>query len=664
MAPPLIHESLEFYKTCLRTKRNTRLFLGGQNLKGNTARYTRQNPNGARRGYECPEERDYWPYWRPTPWVDVAYFTNNVTLCPTVTQISANVAARYSCQLKNNFLYMKNNMGNTRLPITETECNEMSMMVDMEVPMENNGAEVVVDGVTQMTTETMERFIAKWEIDNGTLYNNKALKEAVGTPLCYKNTWSKDNHHGNVKGGDFVNWDWKVPDYVHESCVLRLRYNISTTDLPHLNAEMSSEFIGVNNKYYVAQNFGYNSTMADATGYIYKNNPQVNPFYGYKSETGQKFEGKDDPIKFQLAVNTAQFGRTFEDRSHRFSIKARPANTVDKNIINLGVRGKRGNIVQTYPATEYSFQPESMEMLVGDYLHIQWVGSNTNPNNNAGQGRQGSDRHNIATLKGPNYWEVGQPAAAFSDVHGQFGNSYPANVEKSPFLNLENSMVQKLATLKGVNTNGGELSELDDAGTWASFPLIEVTTPGLWHYMCTRNNNFSNRSQKGKISIKNPTNITTSAQISYSGASVESGGAKLVVAAGSMIQGDIGLKSLGKQHDPNGYCHPRCASQYYLLPMAPPKDTKTTFQIPYDDKLDSEPKVFYSTQGSINAPSDSWHAIDSATCSDGMCSFSVSHKAVYVVWNEFHWWVYLLSILAVCCVCLIGGGIFYKVKNK
>ena len=47
----------------------------------------------------------------------------------------------------------------------------------------------------------------------------------------------------------------------------------------------------------------------------------------------------------------------------------------------------------------------------------------------------------------------------------------------------------------------GEMSELDDAGTYFDMKPRKVTDLGTYHYMCTRNNNFSNRSQKGKITV-------------------------------------------------------------------------------------------------------------------------------------------------------------------
>lgn len=49
---------------------------------------------------------------------------------------------------------------------------------------------------------------------------------------------------------------------------------------------------------------------------------------------------------------------------------------------------------------------------------------------------------------------------------------------------------------------GNDMSELNDAGTYFDLGLKKVTQLGTYYYMCTRNNNFSNRDQKSKIIIQ------------------------------------------------------------------------------------------------------------------------------------------------------------------
>ena len=103
--------------------------------------------------------------------------------------------------------------------------------------------------------------------------------------------------------------------------------------------------------------------------------------------------------------------KVYQDRSHVFQISPRPAEIPkSQRIVNLNVRGKRGNIVQTYPSVEYDFIPNRLKLRVNDAVHLQWAGSNSHKNNptpgrqedgqtgDDGQGKSGSDRSNFVQI--------------------------------------------------------------------------------------------------------------------------------------------------------------------------------------------------------------------------------------------------------------------------
>merc|ERR1711879_87430 len=140
-------------------------------------------------------------------------------------------------------------------------------------------------------------------------------------------------------------------------------------------------------------------------------------------------------IKLQLAVNTAQYGRTFQDRTHSFILHKRPSEMASGEKLKLlTVSGKRGNIVQTFPGHEYFFMPEELHLQQGDFLHVEISGSDTNPNNNDGQGRQGTDRSNICPMKNENY--VGGKTADKPESIGAQANNYPAYVVNPTAYNI------------------------------------------------------------------------------------------------------------------------------------------------------------------------------------------------------------------------------------
>jgi plastocyanin len=299
-------------------------------------------------------------------------------------------------------------------------------------------------------------------------------------------------------------------------CVLRIRYNISTDD------------------YDVRNTSAYHNYKEGKPSPVTQN-PTVN--VGLKNLQGLK-----------LAINTAQFGRTFQDRSHSFYVRKRPTMLAGKSVKNLQVRGKRGNIVQTFPSVEYDFVPNYMPVKTSDYIHLQWTGSNTHNNGNpagdgqagdAGEGTGGTDRHNLTPLasRGTNYpMQYGQDNAPISDLpnadkgknffagfdcwapktqseaaRGQYDENY---MKEGNWVKLTDEdcaaylatggYIKTMAQVSQLTGNNKLNPTLDNAPASLQGGLIlKPKAIGEYHYMCTRNNNFSNRSQKGTIMVGN-----------------------------------------------------------------------------------------------------------------------------------------------------------------
>jgi hypothetical protein len=314
-----LHESYSYYLKCSIRNRNTNLFTATQNLNGNSARFTRQNNNGNRHGFECPEERDYYPYWHPTGWRDIAVLTSEYNRCAYYQQQSENVVGRGEC-------YNINDPSDT----TFWKINNQK--------------------------DCMSTPFANWVVSNPL---------NMPAPDCVRAEWQRDNHlgmtsnKGDVRNtpGSFASYKWRIPTSNliptgknELKCVLRLRYNISSAETPF-------EFSKANNG-------------------ALKQNPVARVGDLQTVDPSQA-------LPLRSAINTAQYPRTFEDRSEPFVIMRRPDELKGKTIHNVNVRGKRGNIAQVRNCVEYDYVPNVLSAKVGDIIHFQWCGSDHNDPNNS-----------------------------------------------------------------------------------------------------------------------------------------------------------------------------------------------------------------------------------------------------------------------------------------
>jgi hypothetical protein len=361
----------------------------------------------------------------------------------------------------------------------------------------------------------------------------------IPPPECVAAPVQRDNHLGNDQSGNEVMMNISVPLNAGgaeindaQNCVMRLRYNITTADTracedANIATEAACKAAGkIWSAAYVTSSMNDNSNGDDGPNQVLASLPVQNPTVdlgGFLNEGGN---GDADSL-LELAINTNQYGRTFQDRTHAFSIQSRPASIpVNKNIYNLNVKGKRGNIVQTYPATEYDFHPVAMEVGTDDLVHIQWTGNdNTNNNgNNNGEGTNNEDRHNIVQLAntgldvplalgpnaatpgnvGPNeIGDVGVQTPSMFDVQWEWNPETQgtfAGARDLPALTKQFALVKQANCDANPNNDqdGNNCEKLNNAQATIDLGMLKIK-PGQYKYMSSRNNNFSNRAQKAVL---------------------------------------------------------------------------------------------------------------------------------------------------------------------
>lgn len=181
------HEDYTHYQRCKQRYRNTRLFTADQRLRGKSSIYTRQNPNGNRYGFECPEERDYYPYWGESEWRDIAVLTTDTYMCEYYYNNSRCNIEKHDC------VGLNLNNNNLDYPYNKDIC-------------ENQGGHWV----------TYPKFDSC----------NMTCVKAPNAPINRLGSGEFDNKHNT--------FFWKLPTFQRNqtNCVLRIRYNISSKETP------------------------------------------------------------------------------------------------------------------------------------------------------------------------------------------------------------------------------------------------------------------------------------------------------------------------------------------------------------------------------------------------------------------------------------------------
>ena len=420
----------------------------------------------------CPRLVARIRYWHPTPWRDIAILTDDTGRCNNYLWNSQNVRDYGHCCDK--------------VHLQDTgKCRQLNRTAFGDRGP-NNFAACEADHQKGTWVES-----GKWGID---------------PPLCKVAPYTRDNQLTNTVSPYGVyesqelhptHFVWKVPGDVLDkmgaeeaTCVMRIRYNVSSGDYD--NWKTTSLFNGDNAKL--------------------PTNPTAD-FIGFSHDSDVSTD-----FSLKLSVDSSKVGHTFEDRSHTFLIRRKPSSGECKgaSIHNLNVKGRRGDAVQVYPSVPYDFSPSELAVWEGDCVHFQWTGSDANPLENTGNGRNMTDRTNLVEVVQA---DSNVPArhgfaeiTSGSDTHTRYTSMFAdeATVRRMAYLNQELDCVSADNCVPSLACDNSDFVDhsiancmvLNAAPAYFDGGLIRLDRPGVYAFISTRNNAFGVQTQKGLLIVQ------------------------------------------------------------------------------------------------------------------------------------------------------------------
>jgi len=206
------------------------------------------------------------------------------------------------------------------------------------------------------------------------------------------------------------------------------------------------------------------------------------------------------------------------------------------------------------------------------------------------------------------------------------------------------------------------MTQFDDAGTYFDLGPKQMPQAGIFHYMCTRNNAFSNRSQKGKL-VVSAVSLNTNA-IGVNGGTVMAAGAQAaVVAPGAFTSLQTVTIAVTPRSAMSTVTTSNQAGDFVEVDfdsssLAPGESVQVT--INYENSPLHNQKV----QRASSLTSGDWQTISADSISGGVARISTTQPGVFTVQSNLNGGA--VAGIVIGCLVFIGivGFILFKVYKR